>query len=77
MELRGGEQSRVELSVRVCVWSKCYLFMSSSAKMESKGAEKMRKSTTKDQVQAFHLRKSLNLLDKMHEEKDVFIQKTK
>lgn len=51
--------------------------MSSSAKKESKGAEKMRKSTTKDQVQAFHLRKSLNLLDKMHEEKDVFIQKTK
>nr|XP_034358757.1 cilia- and flagella-associated protein 74 [Arvicanthis niloticus] len=49
----------------------------SSAKKESADAEKMRKATTKDRVQAFHLRKSLNLLDKMHEEKDVFIQKTK
>ncbi|XP_031235605.1 cilia- and flagella-associated protein 74 isoform X4 [Mastomys coucha] len=49
----------------------------SSVKKESAGAEKMRKTTTKDRVQAFHLRKSLNLLDKMHEEKDVFIQKTK
>lgn len=37
----------------------------------------MRKATTKDRVQAFHLRKSLNLLDKMHEEKDVFLQKTR
>ncbi|MEJ1273281.1 cilia and flagella associated protein 74 [Cricetulus griseus] len=40
-------------------------------------AEKMKKATTKDRVQAFHLRKSLNLLDKLHEEKDLFIQKTR
>lgn len=52
-------------------------FVSSSEKKESAGAEKMRKATTKDRVQAFHLRKSLNLLDKMHEEKDVFLQKTR
>lgn len=51
--------------------------MSSSVKKESMGAKKMRKTTTKDRVEAFHLRKSLNLLDKMHEEKDVFIQKAK
>ncbi|EDL81299.1 rCG31135, partial [Rattus norvegicus] len=49
----------------------------SLAKKQSADLEKMKKTTTKDRVQALHLRKSLNLLDKMHEEKDVFIQKTK
>ncbi|XP_052571476.1 cilia- and flagella-associated protein 74 isoform X11 [Peromyscus californicus insignis] len=39
--------------------------------------EKTKKATTKDRVQAFHLRKSLNFLDKLHEEKDLFIQKTR
>ncbi|KAL1777360.1 cilia-and flagella-associated protein 74 isoform X1 [Sigmodon hispidus] len=47
------------------------------SKEEEVTAEKMKKTTTKDRVQAFHLRKSLNLLDKLHEEKDLFIQKTK
>lgn len=51
--------------------------MSSLAKTQSADLETMKKTTTKDRVQALHLRKSLNLLDKMHEEKDVFIQKTK
>nr|XP_042128220.1 cilia- and flagella-associated protein 74 isoform X7 [Peromyscus maniculatus bairdii] len=47
------------------------------AKEEEVTAEKTKKATTKDRVQAFHLRKSLNLLDKLHEEKDLFIQKTR
>ncbi|CAO2590254.1 Cilia- and flagella-associated protein 74, partial [Lemmus lemmus] len=47
------------------------------AKEEEVNAEKMKKTTTKDRVEAFHLRKSLNLLDKLHEEKDLFIQKTR
>lgn len=49
----------------------------SLAKKQSADLETMKKTTTKDRVQALHLRKTLNLLDKMHEEKDVFIQKTK
>ncbi|CAH7448717.1 Cfap74 [Phodopus roborovskii] len=47
-----------------------------SPKEEEVDAKKIKK-TTKDKVQAFHLRKSLNLLDKIHEEKDLFIQKTR
>uniref|UniRef100_A0A8C6W569 Cilia- and flagella-associated protein 74 n=1 Tax=Nannospalax galili TaxID=1026970 RepID=A0A8C6W569_NANGA len=39
--------------------------------------KKMKKTTANDKVQAFHLRKSLNFLDKLHEEKDLFIQKTR
>ncbi|XP_036034941.1 cilia- and flagella-associated protein 74 isoform X17 [Onychomys torridus] len=47
------------------------------AKEEEVTTEKTKKTTTRDRVQAFHLRKSLNLLDKLHEEKDLFIQKTR
>nr|XP_048272770.1 cilia- and flagella-associated protein 74 isoform X3 [Myodes glareolus] len=47
------------------------------AKEEEGNSGKMKKTTIKDKVEAFHLRKSLNLLDKLHEEKDLFIQKTR
>ncbi|XP_049986089.1 cilia- and flagella-associated protein 74 isoform X3 [Alexandromys fortis] len=47
------------------------------AKEEEGNTAKMKKTTIKDKVEAFHLRKSLNLLDKLHEEKDLFIQKTR
>lgn len=50
---------------------------SSLAKEEEGNTEKMKKTTIKDKVEAFHLRKSLNLLDKLYEEKDLFIQKTR
>ncbi|KAK7817253.1 hypothetical protein U0070_004390 [Myodes glareolus] len=46
-------------------------------KEEEGNSGKMKKTTIKDKVEAFHLRKSLNLLDKLHEEKDLFIQKTR
>lgn len=60
----------------VCV-EQCYLPVSSSPKEEDVNAEKMKTTTTKNIIQAFHLRKNLNLLDKLHEEKDLFIQKTR
>ncbi|XP_040590866.1 cilia- and flagella-associated protein 74 isoform X4 [Mesocricetus auratus] len=50
---------------------------SCSPKEKDVDAKKMKKTTTKDKVQAFHLRRSLNLIDKLHEEKDLFIQKTR
>lgn len=48
-----------------------------SPKEEEVNNEKMKKTATKNTIQAFHLRKSLNLLDKLHEEKDLFIHKTR
>ncbi|XP_051027663.1 cilia- and flagella-associated protein 74 [Acomys russatus] len=48
-----------------------------SPKEEEVNAKKMQKTTTKNTVQAFHLRRSLNLLDKLDEEKSLCIQKTR
>uniref|UniRef100_A0A2K6G719 Cilia and flagella associated protein 74 n=1 Tax=Propithecus coquereli TaxID=379532 RepID=A0A2K6G719_PROCO len=39
--------------------------------------ETKRKTAVEDRVRTHHLRKSLDYLDKMHEEKDLFIQKTR
>lgn len=61
----------------VCEASAIFVLFSSLAKEEEGNSGKMKKTTIKDKVEAFHLRKSLNLLDKLHEEKDLFIQKTR
>uniref|UniRef100_A0A8D1SZ79 Cilia and flagella associated protein 74 n=1 Tax=Sus scrofa TaxID=9823 RepID=A0A8D1SZ79_PIG len=45
---------------------------------EEQNAEKRKqKPATQDRIQASRLRKNLHLLDKLHEEKDLFIQKTR
>ncbi|XP_054300294.1 cilia- and flagella-associated protein 74 isoform X3 [Pongo pygmaeus] len=38
-------------------------------------ADKLKKKTAEDRMQAFHLRQNLSALDKMHEEQELFIEK--
>uniref|UniRef100_A0A8C5KYI6 Uncharacterized protein n=1 Tax=Jaculus jaculus TaxID=51337 RepID=A0A8C5KYI6_JACJA len=49
---------------------------SRSVKGQNENAEKMKK-TVKDKIQNTQLQKSMGLLDKLHEENDLFIQKTR
>uniref|UniRef100_H0XS17 CFAP74 second Ig-like domain-containing protein n=1 Tax=Otolemur garnettii TaxID=30611 RepID=H0XS17_OTOGA len=46
-------------------------------KQKNIDANKTKKIAVEDRAQTFHLRKTLSCLDKMHEEKDLFIQKTR
>ncbi|XP_053433112.1 cilia- and flagella-associated protein 74 [Nycticebus coucang] len=48
-----------------------------SMKQKNIDADKTKKIAVEDRTQTFHLRKTLSCLDKMHEEKDLFIQKTR
>ncbi|XP_073937675.1 cilia- and flagella-associated protein 74 [Castor canadensis] len=50
----------------------------SSVKEQRAHAEKMKKTTAmRDRARLSHLQKSLDLLDQIHEEKDLFLQKTR
>uniref|UniRef100_A0A8D0NUS5 Cilia- and flagella-associated protein 74 n=1 Tax=Sus scrofa TaxID=9823 RepID=A0A8D0NUS5_PIG len=44
---------------------------------EQNAEKRKQKPATQDRIQASRLRKNLHLLDKLHEEKDLFIQKTR
>uniref|UniRef100_A0A8C9DMG8 Cilia- and flagella-associated protein 74 n=1 Tax=Prolemur simus TaxID=1328070 RepID=A0A8C9DMG8_PROSS len=60
------------------VGGSCVLFILSSVKQPNTDADKMKKkAAVEDRVRTFHLRKNLSYLDKMQEEKDLFIQKTR
>ncbi|PNJ47818.1 CFAP74 isoform 9, partial [Pongo abelii] len=48
---------------------------SSSVKELDTDADKLKKKTAEDRMQAFHLRQNLSALDKMHEEQELFIEK--
>uniref|UniRef100_A0A0D9S8W3 Uncharacterized protein n=1 Tax=Chlorocebus sabaeus TaxID=60711 RepID=A0A0D9S8W3_CHLSB len=47
----------------------------SSVKELDTDADKLKKKTPEDRMQAFHLRQNLSALDKMHEEQELFIEK--
>jgi hypothetical protein len=60
------------------VGSASVLFLPSSVKEQNAHAEKMKKTTAmRDRARLSHLQKSLDLLDQIHEEKDLFLQKTR
>nr|XP_035163285.1 cilia- and flagella-associated protein 74 isoform X2 [Callithrix jacchus]XP_054114669.1 cilia- and flagella-associated protein 74 isoform X2 [Callithrix jacchus]XP_054114670.1 cilia- and flagella-associated protein 74 isoform X2 [Callithrix jacchus] len=48
---------------------------SSSVKEQDTGADKMKRKTAEDRMQASHLRQNLSTLDKMCEQQDLFIEK--
>ncbi|XP_032117897.1 cilia- and flagella-associated protein 74-like [Sapajus apella] len=50
---------------------------SSSVKEQDTGADKMKRKTAEDRMQASHLRQNLSALDKMHEQQVLFIEKTR
>nr|XP_010348640.2 cilia- and flagella-associated protein 74 isoform X1 [Saimiri boliviensis boliviensis]XP_039330534.1 cilia- and flagella-associated protein 74 isoform X1 [Saimiri boliviensis boliviensis] len=50
---------------------------SSSVKEQDTGADKMKRKTAEDRMQASHLRQSLSALDKMREQQGLFIEKTR
>lgn len=51
------------------------LFILSSVKELDTDADKLKKKTAEDRMQAFHLRQNLSTLDKMREEQELFIEK--